>query len=269
MLICQGLNFMKILIKNGIFIDSKIYFKNNAFISTDITLNTFKIYLNMTKYLYSKVKPGNELVRYTQFPKIFRSWGTIQPLPRGRKHKADYPINGKKYFWDEFPVEYVLNYPVNKFKIYVSNTEYFHSNLPELDTTINQQLRKTKQDKFDVSQDYYDSLVGAYVACYVCGISIEHSTPSADIPKQITSFLLFHIYFTIQRIMQELEDAVGKLVGKGDPHRVGNAVGINRSANNEARIGILQKCKAAGLEGHFPDFHGRITDPKNDFKNLF
>ena len=102
----------------------------------------------MTKYLYS-VNPIDSTKM--KFPKIFQSIGTIQPLPKGRKHKADYQINRKKYFWDEFPVDKVLNYPVNKFKIYVSSLDYFHSNLPELDTTINQQVRNTKQDKFDVS----------------------------------------------------------------------------------------------------------------------
>ena len=172
------------------------------------------------------------------------------------------------WFWDEFPVDYVLNYPVNKFKIYVSDLKYFNSNLPELDTTINQQVRNTKQDKFDMSQHYYASLVGAYVASYVCGISIKHLTPSPEIPNQITSFLHFLIYFTIHRITRELQDAVGSIVGQGDEHRVGNAVGINRSANNEARNKILQNYKADKLQEHFPDFHGRIADQKNDFKKF-
>ena len=251
--------------KNGNFIDAPIYFKNNEFTSTDIRSDTFLNDKSMTKYLYSHQQ--NTLAAKL-FQKIFQSGGTIQPLPRGNKHEADYPINKKKYFWDEFPVEYVLNYPVNKFKIYVSNTEYFHSNLPEFDITINQQLRKTKQDKFDMSQHCSDSLVGAYIASYAYGMSIEYLTPSPDIPKQITSFLHFHIYFTIRRIMQELHYAVGEIVGKGDPHRVGNAVGINRSANNEARIRILQKYKADKLQRHFPDFHGRITDQKNNFNKF-
>ena len=68
----------------------------------------------MTKYLYSDKHQIN-------FPKIFQSGGTIQPLPRGNKHKGFAFEKNHKYFWDEFPVEYVLNYPVNNFKIYVSN----------------------------------------------------------------------------------------------------------------------------------------------------
>ena len=78
-----------------------------------------------------------------------------------------------------------------------------------------------------MSQHYYDSLIEAYVASYVCGISIEHLTPSDEIPQQIRSFMRFHIYFTIRRITHELQAAVGEIVGKGDPHHVGNAVGIN------------------------------------------
>ena len=119
-----------------------------------------------------------------------------------------------------------------------------------------------------MSQNYYISLVGAYVASYVCGISIEHLTPSDEIPKQITSFMRFHIYFTIRRITRELQDAVGEILGKGDPHRVSNPVRINRSANNEPRNRILQKYKANELQGHFPDFHGRIVDQTGDFKKF-
>ena len=250
--------------KNGNFIDAEIYFKNNEFVSTNIQSNTFKNDPEMTKYLFNHT-PTTIIVEI--FKKIFTAVGTIQPLPKGEKHKADYPINGKKCFWDNFPTVMVLNYPVDEFKIYISNDEYFHSNFPELDT-INQQVRETKQDKFDMSQHYYDSLVGAYVASYVCRISIEHLTPSPDIPPQITSFMIFHIYFTICRITRELQNAMGEIVGKGDPHKVGNAVGINRSANNAARNRILQKYKADKLQGHFPDFHGRIVDQNNNFKKF-
>ena len=30
----------------------------------------------------------------------------------------------------------------------------------------------------------------------------------------------------------------------------------------------MQKYKAGKLQGHFPDFHGRIVDQKNDFKKI-
>ena len=166
----------------------------------------------MTKYFYSKKHPVSDKVynlppkhpdsktKFASlgFPKIFQSGGTIQQLPRGNKHKGFAFEKNYTWFWDEFLVDYVLNYPVNKFIIYVSGSEYFHSNLPELDTTIDKQLWKTKQDKSDMSQHYYNSLVGAYVASYVCGISIKHLTLSPEVPKQITSYLRFQIYFTIR-----------------------------------------------------------------------
>ena len=162
---------------------TSIYFKNSDIFSTDIKSNTFLDDRSMTKYLYSnKVhnlppkhpdfnKDHNHSLKHSAFPKLFQSGGTIQQLSRGNKHKGFAFEKNHTWFWDEFPVDYVLNYPVNKYKIYVSNLDYFHSNLPELDTTIDQQLRKTKADKFDMSQHYYNSLVGAYVAPYVCGIS--------------------------------------------------------------------------------------------------
>ena len=78
--------------KNGNFIDSEIFFKNNEFVSTNIKSDTFKNDKNMTKYLYStNVNPADS----NKFPKVFRSIETIQPLLKGIKHKAYYPINGK------------------------------------------------------------------------------------------------------------------------------------------------------------------------------
>ena len=39
--------------RNGNFLGSQIFFKNNELLSTDIKNDTFKNYKNMTKYLYS------------------------------------------------------------------------------------------------------------------------------------------------------------------------------------------------------------------------
>ena len=44
-----------------------------------------------------------------------------------------------------------------------------------------------------------------YIVTYRSGLSIQHVTPSDDIPKQITSLMRFHMYFTMRRIMFRLD----------------------------------------------------------------
>ena len=136
----------------------------------------------MIKHLDSKVK-------HSAFPKIWRSDGTVQVLPKGRRHVGFY---GKEYYWDNFPVEYVLSYSINQFKVYVNDTDYFMSNLPPLNITTNNKA------EWNLKEPYFQSLVGAWIATYASGVSIEHLTFKPDVPKQITSFMRFHLYFTLE-----------------------------------------------------------------------
>ena len=117
---------------------TSIYFKNNEYLSTDITSNTFLNNKTMTKYLYSNVK--------AIFPKLWDIGGTIQELPRSRRH-VDF--TGKGYYWDEFPITYILNYRVNIFCLYVNGKDYFMSSLPELNITIGKIARPTEDSRFD------------------------------------------------------------------------------------------------------------------------
>ena len=104
------------------------YFKNSPTVSTDIESDTFKNDSEMTKYLTINKPKEN-------FPKIWKLGGEIQKLPRGKRHVGFY---GKSYYWDEFPVEYILNYPIHQFRIYVNDTDYFPSNLPPSYITTDQ-----------------------------------------------------------------------------------------------------------------------------------
>ena len=70
-------------------IDStSIYFKNSDVLSTDITSDTFLSDKSMTKYLHSKSKSS-----HPNFPKIWTIGGTVQELPRGRRHVGFYGKN--------------------------------------------------------------------------------------------------------------------------------------------------------------------------------
>ena len=147
-------SFESTFLKDGSWDYSKIYFINNKYIQTDINSDTFKNDPNMTKYLtINKPKPN--------FPKIWKLGGTIQTLPRGKRH-VDY--TGKSYYWDNFPTQYVLSYPINQFRIYVNNTDYFQSNLPGLNITTNDNA------KWNLKEPYFQSIIGTWIATYACGI---------------------------------------------------------------------------------------------------
>ena len=165
--------------KNAVFQGYHIWFKNNSFLSTDINSDTFKNDPNMTKYLYI-----NKPVEH--FPKIWKTGGEIQKLPPGKRHVGFY---GKSYYWDNFPTEYVLNYPINKFRIYVNDQDYFQSNLPGIYITTNNNAL------WNLTENYFQMIAGTWIATYACGISMQHLSFNPEIPKQITSFMRFHLYF--------------------------------------------------------------------------
>ena len=193
MQIYQNLNFDQDYIKDGSFNGAKIYFINNDFMQTDIESDAFKNDPNATKYLYIKKSSAKQS---EHFPKILKIGGTVQELPRGKRH-VDF--TGKSYYWDNFPTQYVLSYPINQFRIYVNNTDYFQSNLPGLNITTNDNA------KWSLKELYFQSIIGAWIASYGCGISLQHLLFSSDVPKQITSFMRFYLYFTVRRIMRQLK----------------------------------------------------------------
>ena len=184
--------------KDGSWNKTITYFKNNAYISTNITSDTFKSDPEMTKYLY---------INKPHFPRIWKLGGSMQPLLRGKRHVG---YAGKGYYWDNFPTEYILNYPIQQFRIYVNNTDYFQSNLPALGITTNDNARWT------LNEPYFQCIIGTWIATYGCGVSIQHLSFSSDVPKQITSLMRFHLYFTVRRIMWQLRNGDYKTYRKFD-----------------------------------------------------
>ena len=251
--------------KDGVFQGYHVWFKNNDMVSTEVfkkdsnleELNeTFKNDPNMVKYLtINKPKP--------HFQKIWKlGGGEIQVLPRGKRHVGFY---GKSYYWDEFPTEYVLNYPINQFCIYVNDTDYFHSNLPPLYIDTDQNAL------WDIRKNYFQTLIGTWIATYACGISIQHLTFSQDIPKQITSLIRFHLYFTVRRIMRQLS------IGDDSTYNKFNAGFLKdhipkwtwqeiRNYKNE-HLGQDVNSMETGWRGykHGP---GQLRDVQNDYKTF-
>ena len=165
-----------------------IYYSQDGGGYLNIIYPKFRINPILTKYLYD-----------SSYPRIWRSGGSIIDLPKGKKQKRVYPINGIDYYYDNFSVEIVLDYSVNNFRIYVNDRDYFMSNLPQLS------IKSDYNAECDLKNPYFQSVVGTWIASYACGVSIKHLTFNNDVPKQIISLMRFHIYFTIRRFMRTFE----------------------------------------------------------------
>lgn len=123
------------------------------------------------------------------FPKIWMAKGTIQPLPKARK------------IYEQWPPENVLNYPINNFRVYINNVDYFMSQLPVI--KINTPGGKSN---WDDNETYYRMLLFTYIATFGCGISMQHLSESQGIEKIITSLMRFHVhvYYTIQGLLTRI-----------------------------------------------------------------
>ena len=83
----------------------------------------FKNNSNFTKYLYNC--PYHRIIDG-------EVEGVLLIYQKEKKHKRAYPINGVDFYYDNVPVDIVLDYPVNNFRIYVNDRDYFMSKLPQL-----------------------------------------------------------------------------------------------------------------------------------------
>ena len=73
------------------------------------------------------------------------------------------------------------------------------SKLPQLN------IKSGYNAEWGIKNPYFQSIVGSWIASYASGVSIQHRTFNDDVPKPITSLMIFHIYFTIQRFMRKPE----------------------------------------------------------------
>ena len=108
---------------------------------------------------------------------------------------------------------YTLPYQLHNFRVYVSEEEYFMSRLPPVsaswakgktfDETTAYDIRKVPLDYS--KEPYFAMISAAYIATYLCGISMEHLDPpkSNDVPNLITTIMRYHLYYTIRKFMKQ------------------------------------------------------------------
>ena len=83
-----------------------------------------------------------------------------------------------------------------QFKIYLSKDQSFTSNFKEIDTKWENLGKSTDitKVKFDYTTDnYFASLCAAYIILSKTGICVKHFEESSDIPKVITSMMLYYV----------------------------------------------------------------------------
>ncbi len=200
-----------------VFKDGKVFFKinpDNEYRLADIEYRVFQDSPEWTKYLTSYKERG------------FGIWfadGTIQPYKKNHTAIKD----------------------VNKFKVYVTDDDYFVANLPSLDITNTSSLYYEKNS-------YLTAIIAAYVSTYVCGISTKHLEYNNQTPGIITSMVRYHLYYQMSRFLtypKKLEryfSLVPNSVKKHKPTHVG-WVDAYDQGREEINTWLLEKQKEGEL----------------------
>ncbi len=77
---------------------------------------------------------------------------------------------------------------INKFKVYVTDSEYFEADLPPLSIT-------NTSNKNYKKNPYLVAIMAAFVSTYICGISTKHLEFNKNTPGIITSTVRYHLYY--------------------------------------------------------------------------
>ncbi len=220
-----------------VFKDGKVFLKinpDNEYRLADIESRAYQGVSDWTKYLTSYKERG------------FGIWfadGTIQPYKKNHTATKD----------------------VNKFKVYVTDDDYFVANLPSLDITNTSSLYYEKNS-------YLTTIIAAYVSTYVCVISTKHLEYNNQTPGIITSMVRYHLYYQMSRFLtypKKLErylSFVPNSIKKHKPTHVG-WVDAYDQGREEINTWLLEKQKEGELRKirkwqYSKNSHGYVTGIK-------
>ncbi len=218
-----------------VFKDGKVFFKinpDNEYRLADIESRAYQGVSDWTKYLTSYKERG------------FGIWfadGTIQTYKKNLS-KED----------------------VNKFKVYVTDDDYFVANLPSLDIT-NTSLYYEKNS-------YLTAIIAAYVSTYVCGISTKHLEYNNQTPGIITSMVRYHLYYQMSRFLtypKKLERYLSLVPNSLKKHKPTHVGWVNAydQGREEINTWLLEKQKEGELRkirkwSYSKNSHGYVTGIK-------
>ncbi|CAB4026822.1 Hypothetical predicted protein, partial [Paramuricea clavata] len=244
---------------NGGITDVETNYKVDDSTSYGITSDGFKSNPEFVKSLHSLKTPtkwssvwasGGNVPDYSsvrnvkhEWPLVWASGGNLPPFTNLRE--ADH-VWGLHHY-PVFQKAVNLGSPLYNFKVYVSDQDYFLSKfspiercewsgkavlyennkgLVELPKGVPTDIRNVSMD-FE-NEPYFAQICSAYIATFLCGISVKNLEWNDSTPKQITSIARYHLYYTMRKFMK-----------------------------NPA---LMKKYDISGMKGHFPvktqDFNG-------------
>ena len=203
-------NFEVNISKDGSVEGVDIFFKlDDGVTSYDITSDTFKNNREWVRYL-TATKPK-------AWPKIWKSGGTVPAFTNLREPKHEWGI----HHYPVFQKAVNLGYPLHNFKVYVSHTDYFYSKFDPIKlydwknkAVLYENNRRTDKLPSDVESDirnvsmdyenepYFSQICSAYIATFLCGISLDNLKWDDNTPKQITSIVRYHLYYTMKKFIK-------------------------------------------------------------------
>ena len=189
-----------------------VLFKVDDTTSYDVSSSTFKNNVEWGKYLTGEYTVGS-------WPEM---WLLITPYSVPVFSHLIYPNNpDKKLFKDgtssiddvRFQMPLKLGYEIHDFDINVTDTRKFRVNMPPVRAIWKGEGRKLtgykdsdirKVDVDYLNDPYFAMICAAYVTTFMCGISQKHLFYSPDTPRQITSLVRYHLYYSIRKFMHDL-----------------------------------------------------------------
>ncbi len=180
------------------------YYKFDESSSFDITSDTFLNNKEWTKYLTINKKVG------------FGIWSQKEEIPKFQNLR--YPNDPTRQRWGHHPIidssfqtPVNLGFVLNKFRIHLSETEYFFSNFPPISEdwkkgkTLNENVGLDIRDfPHDYEKEpYFAMICTTYVASFLCGISLKHISENKNTPKITTSLVRYHLYYQIRKFMKK------------------------------------------------------------------
>ena len=121
------------------------------------------------------------------FPKIWRQVGTVQKFIN---HQTG-PDRLRYISPHKYP--YKLPYQLHNFRVYINDKQYFMSKLPKVSVMWSKGKELSKKNMLDIrkvpfdykKEPYFAMISAAYIASYLCGISMEHWTHQKVVWHQI------------------------------------------------------------------------------------
>jgi hypothetical protein len=167
-----------------------------------------------------EINDDTPVVTKDGWPLVWASGGSIPAFTHLRETKHEWGIK----HYPKFQKAVKLGYQIHNFKVYVSDNDYFYSKFTPLEhhdwknkSILYENNRGTdalpvgvetdiRTVDMDFENDPYFALVcSAYIATFLCGISVKCLEWNDHTPKQITSIARYHLYYTMKKFITNTE----------------------------------------------------------------